>query len=377
MHAACFALLMDCVGGETPLLEMRLHDICASTPCPDGFPCMDHNYDGTWDLDSSFYPWQDKRLNTHRAGAGNFLFCCSEEDPLNVPALDSVIDETAEASVLQFLLHSMTKPAKMPSPSSSSMFQLPWELHEMIAINLSTRDALALRLSSSHFLPLLHSHHFWRSRFHGPGQRSYFTEAHHLQTTAGLVSAYKRLSNIHHTPPVLNRQRVWRLVSRWNDLIKLNLTTPMNILPLHTDIEYEWFSVSGRIGPEGKALTRPDGCKTLFGGRTAVRQQWMELTVFLCAPGARDYVCGLQLRWHGARPVAMGYCNSKAFKILTVKSLAGFVVAVGKRGVHALQLVDEDGSISQWAGRPGDGLVTKRLSRRRPVLALEADFDVS
>jgi hypothetical protein len=73
----------------------------------------------------------------------------------------------------------------------------------------------------------------------------------------------------------------------------------------------------------------------------------------------------------------MGYCNSKAFKILTVKSLAGFVVAVGKRGVHALQLVDEDGSISQWAGRPGDGLVTKRLSRRRPVLALEADFDVS
>jgi hypothetical protein len=141
--------------------------------------------------------------------------------------------------------------------------------------------------------------------------------------------------------------------------------------------EYEWFSASGKIGPEGKELKLPDGCKTLFGGRTAVRQQPLQVMVFLCTPGPRDYICGLRLMWHGVPAVAMGYCNSKTFKTLSVKSLAGFIVAVGNKGIHALKLVDQDGTRSRWAGRPLDALVTERLSRRRPVLALDADFDVS
>jgi hypothetical protein len=377
MHVACFTLLIERVGGETPWLHARLHDICASIPITTwGLPYIDHDYEDMLNIEDELYPWQDKiGFYDSDTEDNDYLY----GDPLAVQALVSVVDETAEASAHKFLTNSVTKTAKLPSHSTSLILQLPWEIKEMIAINLSTRDAMALRLSVSEFLPLLHSHQFWKSRFSGKGQMSYFFEARHLRTVASLVSAHKKLSAIHDEDPglVLSRQRVWKLLSHWVDLIKLELTSPMNILSIPPSAKYEWFSVSGNIGPEGKELTLPDGCKTLFGGRTAVRQQPLHVTVFLCKPGGRDYVRGLRLTWDGAQPVVLGYCNSRIFKTLTVKSFAGFVVAVGSKGIHALKLVDEDGTRSRWAGRPLDALVTERLSRRRPVLALDADFDVS
>jgi hypothetical protein len=383
VHAACFDLLTKCIGGEEPGLELRLHDICASIPVSaQGFPCIDHDYGGYWKLDESCYPWQNKATLVRISDAASEDNDDDDDDgcwfqnPLIAPALHYFVDETAKASAQEFLAKSV-RTTNAPKQSTSAMLRLPLEVKEMIAINLCTRDAMALRLASSEFLPLLHSRHFWLSRFHGSGQMSFFFEARHLKTVAGLIIANKSLPRVNRTGVLANRQRVWSLASRWKDLIKLELTSPMNILPIAACVEYEWFSVSGKIGPEGHALTLPDGCKTLFGGRTAVRQQPLQVTVFLCTPGSRDYVCGLRLTWHGAPPVVLGYCNSKASQTLTVRSLAGFVVAVGNKGIHALRLVDEDGTRTRWAGRPHNTLITERLSRRRPVFALDADFDVS
>jgi hypothetical protein len=73
----------------------------------------------------------------------------------------------------------------------------------------------------------------------------------------------------------------------------------------------------------------------------------------------------------------IGYRNSTTFTTIDIRSLAGFVVAVGLKGIHAIRLVDNDGKASPWAGRPGEALITERLLRNFPPEALEVDFDVS
>ena len=57
--------------------------------------------------------------------------------------------------------------------------------------------------------------------------------------------------------------------------------------------------------------------------------------------------------------------------------LAGFNVAVGLGGIHALQCINRETRESiPWLGCPDDVPKTERLFVRTRIIALEADFDV-
>jgi hypothetical protein len=88
---------------------------------------------------------------------------------------------------------------------------------------------------------------------------------------------------------------------------------------------------------------------------------------------------GMRLISNTGEDICLGYvAQSKANEIrIEVATLRGFLVAVGSRGVHALQVISGDGRASEWIGNPEDAPVTGRLGWFAKVTALEVGVDVS
>ena len=71
----------------------------------------------------------------------------------------------------------------------------------------------------------------------------------------------------------------------------------------------------------------------------------------------------------------LGYkCNET---VSEVTALRGFAVAVGPRGIRAIQVICDDGTRSPWFGRLKNSPITERLVRTERIVALEIEFDVS
>ena len=87
--------------------------------------------------------------------------------------------------------------------------KLPWELREMIAAFLPTRDALLLRLASRSFLALYWSVAFWASRFTSDGENAFVFEARDKRDAAELLSLYRATRHSLAPPGLRNRQRIW------------------------------------------------------------------------------------------------------------------------------------------------------------------------
>jgi hypothetical protein len=197
-----------------------------------------------------------------------------------------------------------------------------------------------------------------------------------LHSVQSLVAAYKMTSRVQDSPHIRSRRRIWGLVSHISDLIGLRCSDKAispNI-PAKAD-EREWLHVSGDMYPNEHRMDNGTGCKLLRSFQVSV----VELTrieIFTCTTGPVAYICGMHLQ-NGDSSQTIGYCNSGKSTSVDATGLAGFIVAVGSRGIHALQVVYQDGHRSTWVGRPDSCLLTERLNAQPPILALQADFDVS
>jgi hypothetical protein len=272
--------------GSKPLSWARMHELCASIP---RFPSLDTLYldhDHHGGASSTNVMWRIPWLCLDW-GECHYRDWHHDTDPLGSAQLSCTIHEDAETMVQDFLTKALSIQRDSSARSPSSLIRLPWEIIELIAMQLTTKDALSLRLCSSVFLPLLHSHSFGRSRFCGHAERSYYFEGVELQTLPRLISASKSLSKMEmkHTAGVLQIRRVWSLVAQFSDLARLKLASPIHILPAPPDIEMEWFHVSGTICPDKLRLNLPLGCKTLIGCQATLRQEPAKVTVFICLPG--------------------------------------------------------------------------------------------
>ena len=75
--------------------------------------------------------------------------------------------------------------------------------------------------------------------------------------------------------------------------------------------------------------------------------------------------------------VRVGYVLANAETAFYVTSLRGFRVAMGARGIHALQIISKDGKLSGWAGCPNESPVSDRLAHFKSVSNIEVECDVS
>jgi hypothetical protein len=374
-HVACLELLQARLGKQL-LPVSRLHDICASLPIELGLRCVswDHGFgvvpisgepDGN---DDDIFPWESD--SSRHLPSESWLSC----DPLEIPGLPrGKFDGTIITRLPEAQPH-LTKSASQQVGSSFS--DLPVEVIEMIAGQLPTSDFLSLRTCSRAFGPILYSSHFWRTRFHGEGEFRWFFEAHDLNDLSSLIAAYKMVGRVRDSPHIRNRRRIWDLVSEISDLMSLRCSDQAvsSTFPL-AETAHEWFFASGDIHPNDNELCYGTGCKLLHEFQISMAEV-VRIEFFICATGSVKYICGLHLH-DGSRTQMVGYCNSGRSMSVHAVGLSGFIVAVGSRGLHALQILYEGGRQSAWVGSPENCLLTERLNVRRPILAIRASFDVS
>lgn len=74
--------------------------------------------------------------------------------------------------------------------------------------------------------------------------------------------------------------------------------------------------------------------------------------------------------------ICLGYITEGKEVYLDIATIKGFVLAMGSRGIQALQVVNGDGKVSRWFGCPRNSPVTERLLGSEAVSVLEVGLDV-
>jgi hypothetical protein len=75
--------------------------------------------------------------------------------------------------------------------------------------------------------------------------------------------------------------------------------------------------------------------------------------------------------------IQLGYCGHESELFLDVTLSLGFNLAVGSRGIKAVQCIMGGGITLQWFGSPQEAPKTRRLAVLSPLTAIKARFDVS
>lgn len=94
--------------------------------------------------------------------------------------------------------------------------------------------------------------------------------------------------------------------------------------------------------------------------------------------GDTSYIAGIKIVLEGdGRTIYLGYTGSEVTTCIDVNCVKGLITSVGMRGIHALQVVMDNDSLSPWLGNPDRGAITHRLVFAKQIVALAAAFDVS
>jgi hypothetical protein len=247
-----------------------------------------------------------------------------------------------------------------------------------VAIKLPTSDALGLRRVSKAFLPLLSSRTFWASRFEANGDRDFIFERWKSRDTTDWMSLYRLTSHAHNSPELQNRKRIWDLIRPLANLISLCLAEGSNTACTDQGLAYlRWIKVIGDIRGEAPEYPKDfnEGCR-LFSTYAAYMLKDLSKIGFSTS-GVRnvDYVVGIRLITEKGPDICLEFQGKEVIREVTTPR--GFVLAMGSRGIYALKVVSEDGSLSEWVGCPNNLPVTERLAHFNSIAALEVGIDVS
>lgn len=370
LHDACWYLLQRAFQPcEIPL--MRLLEVCESLPFPlrrNGV-CWDHDYGSLLVFDDQdHYPWEE-RLVKHFHSPRTLSY--AKENPYNVPDIPALL-----------LMHLEHPPKWLPKSQRHDCFsRLPWEIIEAIAINLPTDDALGLRRVSKAFLPLLSSDIFWRSRFEASGDRGFMFEKWKSRDSTDWMSLYRLTGHAHNSRGLQNRRRIWDLIRPLADLISLRLAEGSKSASVDQRFAcLRWSKVAGDIKDEasdGYPIGFNEGCR-LFDTHVAhIPRNLSKIGFSISSVVNVSYIAGIRLITEKDPDICLGFVSGGKEVIHEVRTLRGFILAAGSRGIHALQVVNEDARPSEWIGCPNNSPITERLARFNFIAALEVSFDVS
>ena len=369
LHEACWRLLQKALEPDRIPLE-RFLVICKSLPFPlRGIGvCWGHDYGGFTAFDKQdHYPWEDRLIEQYD---GSEIYQYAKENPYDIPEIAELLRIR-----LQNPPHLVIK-----SQRGDCFSLLPWEILEAIAINLPAGDALNLRLASKEFLPLLTSQIFWASRF-GPGREREFIFEKRNKEPRDWNTLYRRTNYAQSPPGLNNRRRVWGLIRTLIDLLRLRLDDCSEFLPTKPSASsLGWSEVAGDIKQKigsGYCKVFNEGCRLLQKQRASIPSDLSRIAFSIIAAGNMTYVTGIRLITSNDTEIRLGYVAESNEVFLEVTAVKGFVLAIGPRGIRALQVVSANRYISKWFGRPTESPVTERLAGFESISALEVGLDVS
>ena len=370
IHDACWRLLQKALDPEDISLE-RLLKICRSLPFPlRGIGlCWGHDYGGLTHFDNQdHYPWED-RLVEQKNNSKQYQY--SRENPYNVPEIPELL--TTRLQKLQLLVSK--------EQVRDCFSKLPWEILEAIAISLPTADALNLRRASKTFLPILASQTFWASRFQVGHDRDFVFEMRNNKEPRDWISLY-RITNHAPSPPGLkNRRRVWGLIPMLINMLRLCLSDASRYPRLNSSADgLRWIEVAADVRQQtGSSYCEGfnEGCRLFQRQCASIPSNLSRIAFSIIAASDVEYVTGLRFVAGDDTDVRLGYISEGNELFLKITAVRGFILAMGSRGIRALQVISSDGQVSKWFGCPKDSPVTDRLAGSDCVSALEVGVDVS
>ena len=211
-----------------------------------------HTYGGLLELDDDrVYPWQELLVCRRPQSIYNTDVY---KNPLVIPKLNTIS------------YHPTGPPVdESPATAGDDIFsKLPWELCEMIAIFLPTRDALSLRLASRSFLGLYWSVAFWASRFAFNGERAFVFEARDKRDVTELLSLHKATAHSLAPPGLRNRQRIWDFAGLLIDIARQEYAGDNLYLEGQPSESKNWIRLAGDEKPRdaGDQWSLLDKCHT-------------------------------------------------------------------------------------------------------------------
>ena len=370
LHNACWCLLEKAFDTEIVPLE-RLLKVCDSLPFPlrwEGV-CWGHDYGGLVLLDDeNYYPWEDR---------------------LKEQAIDSEIYDYARANPYDIVdisrlraIPSDCPPNTMLSGQGNDCFKvLPWEILEAIAILLPTKDALILRRASKSFAPIFVSQSFWASKFEPGRERDLIFEKRNCKEPRDWRSLYGSTSRATSVPGLQNRWRIWSLIQLLREPLRLRMGDNLRVLSANMNsINLRWISIAGDVRQElgtGYYARFNEGCRVLYEQYTLVPDNLSKLAFSIIEASDGTYVVGLRLIYDPVMDICLGYIAEGKEIFVDVKVLRGLVVAIGPRGIRALQVINGEKTRSRWLGCPRNSPITERLRGSGSTAALKVGFDVS
>ena len=374
-HDACWFLLEQAFHPATVPLG-RLFDVCDSLPVVilGGTLNWGHDYGGLSIIrDRDFFPWEERMED--REFPNGWLSAPYSACPLAGSEVDLILAEASQAPAGDPVFVPMACSAV---PTATDPFNsLPVELCLAIADCLSVPDILNARLASRSFWHTFYSQQFWASRFRGGSDRSWLFEARDRGTDRDWRQLYHCTNKARLGLALRNRQRIWGLIQHISSILDLQWIQPSSEPP--GEEAQDWPLVSGNMPgqqPEGFSQLE-GGCRRVQSRRIAVPDGITQVSAATVRVGNWDYVAWISLAASSGQVVEFGYRNASPSRSVHVSGLAGFNLAVGLGGIHALQCIDgRTLEPSAWLGCPDDAPRTWRLDVGARTTALEVGFDV-
>jgi hypothetical protein len=184
-----------------------------------------------------------------------------------------------------------------------------------------------------------------------------------------------------------NREYVWGIIeSPLSELLSLRLDSGQTLQPLDKKKKkLRWKEVHGDLEQKSGRYTYgfKRGCNRFHTQRTSMPTLLCKVVVSTISIEDISYVTGLRLISSEGLEIGLGYTADRdmpspniADQAINMTHLEGFIIALGSRGIQALQLIFDLGQVSPWIGCPDRLLKTRRLANFKSIAALEAGFDV-
>ena len=364
VHDACWCLLQKVVEPDDIPLE-RLHRICGSLPFPiQGIGVSwGHDYRGLNIIDNqNYYPWEDRLVEQYRKSEA---YHYARYNPYDVPELHELLSISSRED----------RNSDLCTNSNNCFSVLPWEIRETIAIYLSTRDVTNLFMSSKAFLPLLTSQTFWSSRFQTGSDRDFVFETR-AKRPKDWIYLYQMTNDARSPPGLKNRKRIWSLAQALVNLLRFQLVKYTDYSHVILNPDTRWTVAADIKDDTVSNSSFNEGCRLFEKQSTILPSDLVKIAFSFTEEGSTGFLAGIRFTSKDGSHICLGYIAEDKELSIDIATLNGFVLAMGSRGIQALQVVNCDGRVTRWFGCPRNSPVTERLVDSEAIRALEIGLDV-
>ena len=387
-HAVCYSLLREFFDPEEVPVA-RLLEVCKSFPFQPLGLSWGHDYGGIFRVDQeSHYPWDGQNIDAVELAE----LAREPADPLDIPELRKPLQKARRGRQTKRARHVPTLTPTGGTVSSNHFTRLPFELLEDIVTRLPTNEVGSLSRTSRELamiIPFGLGQSFWASRFRTPFELGCIFEVKdHRDRLDWRELYFGIMKTMRCSLGLQNRKRIWDLLrSPLSELACMYWTDNSALCPLDTDRDQpRRKEVCGDLQPlvelpgTGKWSV---GCKRFRTQRASIPSSLRQIRVSTISIGNATYVTGFRFILCEGLDVYLGYAKGRdesslnpADQFVDTTSVQGLILAVGSRGIQAVQFITCAGQLSHWFGCP-DGLPkTRRLGTFKHVTAIEAGFDV-